>query len=264
VNCKNCNKPLNDTQKFCDDCGAKVIQNRLTPKILASQVNEQFISIDNKFLLTFIDLFKKPEAVIDGYIHGTRKKYIDVLQYFAISLTLAGIQVFLMETFFKEALDVSSELINGFNASAANTDNPFNNLDFNDFNKYQGLIYIAGVPLSAFSSWIVYFILGNKRYNFTEHLVLNLYYSAQIIMISSILSILFLIFGLNYLIISSLIMVPAAVYLGYVLKDVFKESHMETFAKFLLMMILYGILYFGVMLIFVLTKLFIDINNGSL
>ena len=42
-------------------------------------------------------------------------------------------------------------------------------------------------------------------------------------MITSILSILFLIFGLNYLIISSIIMLPAAVYLGYVLKDVFKE-----------------------------------------
>ena len=80
MNCKNCNKPLNAIQKFCDDCGAKIIQNRLTPKVLAAQVNEQFISIDNKFLRTFIDLFKNPEIVIDGYINGTRKKHIDVLQ----------------------------------------------------------------------------------------------------------------------------------------------------------------------------------------
>lgn len=263
MNCKNCNKPLKNTQRFCDECGAKVIQNRLTPKILATQVNEEFISIDNKFLRTFVNLFKKPEDVINGYIDGTRKKYINVIQYFAISLTLAGIQVFLMNTFFKEALDTSSELVNGFNSSLANKDNPFSNIDFNDFSKYQSLIYIAGVPLSAFSSWIVYFIVGNKRYNFTEHLVLNLYYSAQIIIITAFLSILFLILGLDYLIISSLIMLPAAVYLGYVLKDIFKESHLETFGMFLFMMIIYSILYLGLMFIFVLFKVIID-NNGSL
>ena len=62
MDCKNCHKSLNETQKYCDECGAKVIQNRLTPKVLAAQVNEQFISIDNKFFLTFIDLFKKPPA----------------------------------------------------------------------------------------------------------------------------------------------------------------------------------------------------------
>ena len=78
MDCKNCNNTLRDTQKFCDECGAKIIQNRLQPKVLAQQVNEQFISIDNKFLRTFVHLFKQPETVIVGYISGTRKKYIDV------------------------------------------------------------------------------------------------------------------------------------------------------------------------------------------
>jgi hypothetical protein len=100
MNCKNYNKVLVDSQKYCDECGAKIIQNRLTPKVIAAQINEQFLSIDNKLLKTFIDLFKRPEVVINGYINGTRKRYIDVLQYFAVSLTLAGIQVFLMTTFF--------------------------------------------------------------------------------------------------------------------------------------------------------------------
>lgn len=264
MDCKNCNRPLNNSQRFCDDCGAKVIQNRLTPKVLVQQINEQFISIDNKFLRTSIDLFKKPEAVINGYIDGTRKKYIDVLQYFAISLTLAGIQVFLITTFFKEALEVNPTLMSTLEAMPGQDKNPIKNFNFDFITQYQSLIYIAGVPLSAFSSWIVYYMLDNKRYNFTEHLVLNLYYSAQIIMVTSILSILFLIFGLDYLIISSLVMIPAIVYLGYILKDVFKESHLETFSKFLPMMIIYSILYFVIMLIFVLVKFFIDLNDASL
>lgn len=261
MNCKNCKKPLKETQQYCDDCGAKVIRNRLTPKILAAQVNEQFISIDNKFFRTFIDLIIKPEEVINGYINGTRKKYIDVLQYFAISLTLAGIQVFLMTTFFKEALVLDPEIMKTIETMPGQDKNPMANFDFSIFTKYQGIIYIVGVPLSAMSSWLVYFFLGNRRYNFTEHLVLNLYYSAQIIIITAILSILFLVLGLNYLILSSLIILPAFIYLGYVLKDVFKESHIETFAKFLLMMIIYAVIYMAVWIIIFLILAFTGTIN---
>ena len=133
MNCKNCNKALEDTQKYCDECGAKVIQNRLTPKVIATQVNEQFLSIDNKFFKTFIDLFKKPEDVIISYINGTRKKYIDVLQYFAVSLTLAGIQVFLMTTFFKEAFEFSSELSGNMQSIANKENNPYGNVMYDMF-----------------------------------------------------------------------------------------------------------------------------------
>ena len=167
MNCKNCNTTLKQEQKFCDECGAKVIQNRLTPKVLAAQVNEQFISIDNKLLLTFIDLFKKPEAVIDGYIHGTRKKYIDVLQYFAIALTLAGIQVFLMTTFFKDALNLDMGFMEGFNASTSKKDNPFKDFNFDSTNNYQGLVYILTVPFSALGTWLAYYLFGERTYNFT-------------------------------------------------------------------------------------------------
>ncbi|WP_430467652.1 DUF3667 domain-containing protein [Winogradskyella ouciana] len=249
MNCKNCNKDLRETQKFCDECGAKVIQNRLTPKVLAAQVNEQFISIDNKFFRTFIDLFKKPETVIEGYINGTRKKYIDVLQYFAISLTLAGIQVFLMTTFFREALEFDSEFLNTIAKAPGNEHNPFLNSGFDGMTNYQGLIYIIMVPFSALGSWTVYYFFGDKRYNFTEHMVINLYYSAQIIIVTAVFSILFLVFGLNYLIVSALITLPTFIYFGFVLKRVFKESFWETTAKFILVMLVYLFAFILLMLI---------------
>lgn len=248
MNCKNCNRSLKDNQKFCDDCGAKVIRNRLTPKILAVQANEEFLSIDNRLLRTFIDLFTKPEVVIDGYIRGTRKKYIDVLQYFAISLTLAGIQVFLMTTFFKEALELSPDIIKAIESSPSQKNNPFINGDFDFMTNYQGLIYILTVPFSALASWLGYYFLGERRYNFTEHFVLNLYYSAQIIMITAVFSIIFLVFGLNYLIVSTLIVIPTFLYLFYVLKRVFKDNFWDAFAKFLVVMVI----YIGIFLVLVL------------
>ena len=239
MNCKNCNNNLRDSQRFCDECGAKVIQNRLKPKVLAQQVNEQFLCVDNKFLRTFIDLFRTPEAVIIGYINGTRKKYIDVLQYFAISITLVGFQVFLMSAFFKESMDFGSGFAEGFNASSAKTDNPFKDIDFNSINNYQGLIYILTVPFSALGSWLAYYIIGERSYNFTEHIVINLYYSAQVIIISALLTILFLVLGLNYFVISSIIYIPTFAYLFYVLKRVFRTTFWETFARFLLVMAIY-------------------------
>lgn len=239
MNCKNCNKALKDTQKYCDECGAKVIQNRLTPKVLAAQVNEQFLSIDNKFLKTFIDLFKKPEVVIDGYINGTRKKYLDVLQYFAVSLTLAGIQVFLMTTFFRDSLGLDAEFTESIQKMPNQENNPFAGIEYDMFTKYQGLIYILTVPLSAVGTWLAYFITGERKYNYTEHLILNLYYSGQIIIITAVFSILFLLFGLNYLLVSTILTLPTFLYLFYVLKRVFKESFWNTLAKFVLTMVLY-------------------------
>ncbi|SDS07405.1 DUF3667 domain-containing protein [Winogradskyella sediminis] len=257
MNCKNCHNTLRDTQKFCDECGAKVIYNRLKPKIIAQQINEQFISIDNKFLLTFIDLFKTPETVIVGYIDGTRKKYIDVLQYFAIALTLAGIQVFLINTFFKDALNFNADFVHGLGNLPENQRHPMADFNSDFFTKYQGLIYILGVPVSALATWLVYFMFENKRFNFTEHLVINLYYSAQIIILTAFFSILFLVTGINYLIVSTILGLPTFIYLAYVLKKIFKEDFWNTFAKFLVVMFLYFIIYF-VIIIVVFAVLFIS------
>tara|TARA_R110002049_G_scaffold27927_6_gene95783 strand:- start:1960 stop:2739 length:780 start_codon:yes stop_codon:yes gene_type:complete len=234
VNCKNCNNNLRDSQKFCDECGAKIIQNRLKPKVLVAQVNEQFLCVDNKFLRTFIHLFTKPEMVIVSYIDGTRKKYIDVLQYFAIALTLAGIQLFIMSTFFKESLDFQSGFVDGLNSSTSQKDNPFKKLDFNYFSKYQGIIYILTVPFYALGSWFTYYLLRERVYNFTEHLVINLYYYAQVIIITAVFGILFAVFGIYYVVVSSLLFIPTFIYLFFVLKRVFKDSFWATFLRFLI------------------------------
>nr|WP_252723792.1 DUF3667 domain-containing protein [Winogradskyella psychrotolerans] len=226
---------------------------------MAQQVNEQFISIDNKFLRTFIDLFRQPDTVIIGYINGTRKKYIDVLQYFAISLTLAGIQVFLLTTFFKEALEFTPDFIKTMENMPDQDVNPMAGYNPDFFTKYQGLLYILGVPVSALATWLVYYIFGNKRFNFTEHLVLNLYYSAQIIIITAVFSILFLVTGMNYLIVSSLLGLPTFIYLGYVLKKIFKEDFLNTLAKFLIVMFFYFVLY-GIIVMIIFLVLFLSGN----
>lgn len=262
--CKNCNKQLLDTQKFCDECGAKVIRNRLRPKVIIDQLNEQFISLDNKFLKTFTHLFIKPEAVINGYISGTRKKYIDVLQYFAISLTLVGIQIFLMNTFFKEQVEMSMEALNVLDSSQSDN-NPFkmNPEAFDKINNYQSIVYIITIPLYAIATWLANFLIKpNISYNFTEHLVLNIYYYAQIIIITAILSILFLCFGLDYLLISGIVSVLMFIYFIYTLKRVFQLDALNALAYFLLVMVGFAIVTVLIMiLIFAIGLIYVLINK---
>ena len=81
MDCKNCGTILTSENNFCNFCGAKVIHNRLTVSNLFEDFKEKFLNVDNAFLRTFISLFKRPDDVINGYIEGTRKKYINVINF---------------------------------------------------------------------------------------------------------------------------------------------------------------------------------------
>lgn len=91
MQCQNCSTIITQNGNYCPNCGAKVIRNRITMRNLITDFSEEFLSFDNKFLKTFIDLFKKPEVVIGGYISGVRKKYVNAISYFAIALTITGL-----------------------------------------------------------------------------------------------------------------------------------------------------------------------------
>lgn len=241
MKCKNCQSELRVAQKYCGECGAKVIYNRLQPKALVQQVNAQYLSIDNRLLLTFVNLFRQPEDVILGYINGTRKKYIDVLQYFTVALTLAGIQVFLMNTFFKDSLGFSTDLANEWSLTAADFKNNQNLFTPDYYTKYQGLFYIITVPFYALGTWLTYYIINERHYNFTEHMVISLYYSAQTIIITALTGIILMLFGVDYIIVTSCLSIPFYVYLFYILKRLFKSTFWETFARFMIVMTLFTI-----------------------
>ena len=94
--CKNCESPLLAENNYCNVCGARVIHNRLSFKILFAQFTEEFLNYDNKFFKTFIHLFSRPEEVILGYMKGVRKRYANPVSYFAIALSLTGLWMFIV------------------------------------------------------------------------------------------------------------------------------------------------------------------------
>jgi hypothetical protein len=227
---------------FCGNCGAKVIRNRLTPKILAEQVNRDILAIDNRLFRTFYALLRAPQDVIVGYINGVRRKYQDVLQYFAVALTIAGFQIFLMKHFFPEVFNFDMSMLDAGTRESMEK-NPFLNMQPDDMNNFQALTYIISLPLSAISSYLAYVIVNDDRFNLTEHFVINLYYSAQVIIFTALASLILLTFNMNYLVIVLLLTIPNYLYYFFVLQRVFDDSFLVSLGKYLIVMTFQGIVF---------------------
>jgi len=142
MNCKNCNANLSEDNNYCNVCGAKTIRNRLTLKKLFADFSEQFLNYDNKFLKTFICLFTKPEDVIDRYINGTRRRYVNVISYFAIAITITGVEYFILNKFYSGFLDISNLSTKGLET--------FSNDIMKFVQEYQSFVLMLFVPVYAF------------------------------------------------------------------------------------------------------------------
>ena len=237
MSCKNCNTPLKEADDFCNYCGAKVIRNRLTIKNLFEHFSEQFLNYDNKFLQTFIHLFSKPEAVIGCYIDGTRKKYVNVISYFAISLTLLGLQMFVLNKFFPDYLDFSSFTTNGVDE--------LQKKGIDSIMEYQSFVMMLYVPLYALLSKLVFFNL--KKFNYTEHLVIFMYILAQTSIIGSLITILSASLGLSIIVLTYGFILPLQIiYSAYCLKRLLnlnlKEIIIRTLLFFVFLFVLFIIL----------------------
>ena len=185
MECKNCRASLIPDGDYCYSCGGKVIRNRLTLKNLFEHFSETFLNYDNKFLQTFIKLFTRPEDVIGSYINGTRKKYADVISYFAIALTITGIEWYILNTFFPNLIDMSSITVEGQEALA--------NKNMEIVQKYSSIMLMLFVPIYALMSKLVFYTL--KKYNYTEHLVIFMYIIAQISIFGTLINLTGVAFG---------------------------------------------------------------------
>ena len=214
MECRNCNHLISTKSAFCEACGEKVIFKRLTIKSFISDFLNQFLSIDNKFLKTFINLFTKPEIIIDNYIKGFRKNYVNVIPYLGLSITLIGIQFFILKKFFPELMT--------FNLP---TDEPAN-FDFNSvLNKvyeYQGLIAILSIPIYALLSRFVF--INSKKYNIAEHLVIITYSAAQLYIVTFAATLISLPLAINFNTLSSFVFIPALLYMALIYKKLYSIS----------------------------------------
>ncbi len=89
MNCKTCNNPYENTAHYCSNCGAKIVDDRLSLKGTWEEFVGPFFSWDNNFWRTFFGLFKNPKDVLEAYISGARKKYFQPFSYIILYATIA-------------------------------------------------------------------------------------------------------------------------------------------------------------------------------
>ncbi|MGJ8666743.1 MAG: DUF3667 domain-containing protein [Patiriisocius sp.] len=183
MNCKNCESELSENNNYCSECGAKVIDRRLTIGFFISELRENFFSIDsNRPLRTLIDLVFKPATVIDGYINGVRKKYLNPFGYFTLAITLSGIFYYVLNNFFPELLEAT---VNFGDRIPTEEEKEAAKNTFSTIFEYQTFIFFLSVPIMALLSKLIF--LKNKKYNYIEHLIINLYaYSTTSIILVSL------------------------------------------------------------------------------
>lgn len=232
MECKNCERPLDPNDNFCKSCGAKIIENRLTLSGLSTEVREHVFNLDNnRPIHTFVDLFIRPEAVIDGFIQGVRKKYINPFAYLTIAITIFGLFLFF---FIEEYTDVMTAASTSLNSSEVQNEvsNKVNEITL----QYQSLIFFLFVPLLALLSKLVF--LKNKKYNYVEHMVINTYGQAHISIAATLLYFVTIWFESVFAVIAGTITFINIFYFAYIFKRLFGLTFWQIFLKTLLFLVL--------------------------
>lgn len=140
MNCKTCENTLRSDFSYCPSCGAKIIRNRLTLKNIWQDLSFQVFNLDNTLFKTFRQLFTKPDVVIESFISGARKKYMNPVSYFAIAITLSGVMFYILRNWYHISLTENN--LNRTNAPS---------MEF--IFDYQGLLSYLLMPVYALMTW---------------------------------------------------------------------------------------------------------------
>ncbi|WP_373017384.1 DUF3667 domain-containing protein [Muriicola sp.] len=167
MKCKNCQTPQRTDFKYCPACGAKVVVHRLTFKNLTYDITERYFNLDNTFIRTFVQLLVRPEQVIDSYIQGVRRRYLNPISHLGIALTLSGIIVFVMqkvmtpEIFFAYGQQLSEEVAGKL---------------YNTVFDYSSLFFILYIPVFAIAGFLTF---NRKEYLLSEYIIAFIYILSQ-------------------------------------------------------------------------------------
>ncbi len=239
MDCKNCGASLRSDFDYCPSCGAKVIRNRLTLRNIGQDLSFQVFNLDNTFFKTFRHLFSKPETVLNSYISGTRKRYMNPISYFAIAITLSGILFFVLRNIYEVNLTSNS-----FSEKQAPT-----NMDF--IFDYQGLLSYLIMPIYALMSWLLF--IDIKKLNYTEHLVANAYIIGQTSFVQVMVCLpLFGLFDIQYDVFNWVFLILVVIYQFYVLGCVHQTKFWSTFFRGLAYLFLFVFVMLGIGIIVLL------------
>lgn len=176
--CKNCTVALQPDYDYCPKCSQKAHLHRLSMHEVAHEGIHYFTHADKGILKLIRDLALKTGLVAREYIGGKRKKYFPPLNFFLLA---SALNLFIIN--FDGMIKVQSiEKI--FPNIVTETNPKMIQMYTHSYERYvQGTAFLGAhgnlsailmLPIVAFVFWLFY---RKRGYNFTEHLVANMYAS---------------------------------------------------------------------------------------
>lgn len=74
---------------YCQDCGQHHRDDRLTLRLLWSEIASRFLMFDSVLTQTLWGLARRPGATALAYVRGHRRRYVNPLSYFLIAAAVA-------------------------------------------------------------------------------------------------------------------------------------------------------------------------------
>lgn len=182
-NCLNCNAALSTTQKFCSECGHKTALKRVNLHDVLHDAIHYFTHADKGIFTLLKSLVLQPGLVAKEYVEGKRKKHFPPLNFFlivaAVYIVIGGIA-----SKYSSSAPQRNTQVNSYKSAQKTTISDISQQAEGIkrmekmakigrfFSKYSNYVAMLAAPLISFLIWLLYL---KGRYNFTEHLVANLY-----------------------------------------------------------------------------------------
>ncbi|MDW7690930.1 DUF3667 domain-containing protein [Flammeovirgaceae bacterium SG7u.111] len=212
MHCKNCKKELAEEVNYCDNCGGKVIRERITFKNMVSNLLATAFGWDNKYFMTLKALVLQPETILKEFINGTRNKYVNPFTFFAIGMAIAILTFNQFEDHYLKTIGqvneaqfemmdetvLKSDIENEERDSIKSKELSERELKLEEVKKKQrefsdniqkgilknfNIISFLMLPLYAFIAFKVF----GKPYNYGEHFIISAYIQGVTFLTSSVL-----------------------------------------------------------------------------
>jgi len=251
--CKNCGSE--NLENYCSKCGQLVYHKRFTLKSIFGFFLDVF-NVEKGFINTAKMLLIKPGTVIKDYLNGKTKVYMNPLKFFLI---IAGINAAIMIYFkiFDHNIERNTNLA-GANEIAIQLSHKMSEI----MKKYLHIIGIFIIPfISIMSKWF----FRKKKLYYAEHLIINLFLSAELAIFAFFLNFFYYYFPLLYdysLLVNFLLI---ATYISWSFSQIFDTSKFKAFIGALFANYLGQFLFiFAFVLIFLIVLYFLKLMGFSL
>jgi len=214
MNCKNCGNII--TGDFCGNCGQKSKSQRINFSYLVGEIPNSIFQLNRGFFYTVKELLFRPGHTIREFLLGKRVQHYKPIGFLLLTTTIYVVTYYFLEkeTFFYD-------MIGGMMEGAEAKDNPIDSSYLDFLHKYQIYLPLVILPLFSFSTYLAF---SKSKYNYFEHLVINIYITGQQMLIYLLLG--FLFYVNNFLIMTPLLI--GFTYNVWTFNQVFNEKKLLT------------------------------------